>query len=165
MIKKRISAALALIRWDKPYGTLLLLAPALWSLVIASKGAPPVYLVGIFTIGAFLMRSAGCAINDFADHPFDGLVERTQNRPLPSGRITPIEALLIFLILSFSAFVLIWWLNPLTRILSVIALALAGLCLSGLRCPFGILRLADVERAAIRWAADAFAARSGQSGT
>jgi 4-hydroxybenzoate polyprenyltransferase len=125
MKRKRFSAALALIRWDKPYGTLLLLTPALWSLVMASNGTPPVYLIGIFVIGAFLMRSAGCAINDLADHPFDGHVERTKNRPLPSGRLTHLEAFAIFSGLSLVAFGLLWWLNPLTRILSVIAMGLA----------------------------------------
>lgn len=125
MIRKRFSAALALIRWDKPYGTLLLLTPALWSLVLASNGTPPVYLIGIFVIGAFLMRSAGCAINDLADHPFDGFVDRTKNRPLVSGRLTPFEAFAIFSGLSVAAFILLWWLNPLTRLLSVIAMGLA----------------------------------------
>ena len=124
IVHKR-DAVLALIRWDKPYGTLLLLAPALWSLFIAAQGAPPVHLILIFVCGSFLMRSAGCAINDFADLPFDVHVERTCDRPLPSGKLTPFQAFVVFAFFSLAAFSLIWLLNPLTRVLSVVAMVLA----------------------------------------
>ena len=125
MLNDKMAASLDLIRFSKPYGTFLLLAPALWSLVIASNGAPSVPLILVFVLGTFLMRSAGCAVNDIADIRIDSLVERTRNRPLPSGRLTIIQALFIFLGLSLIAFGLIWALNPLTRILSVVALLLA----------------------------------------
>ena len=124
-IAHKRDAVLALIRWDKPYGTLLLLAPALWSLFIAAQGMPPVHLILIFVCGTFLMRSAGCAINDFADLPFDIRVKRTCDRPLPSGKLTPFQAFVVFAFFSLSAFSLIWLLNPLTRVLSVVAIALA----------------------------------------
>lgn len=125
MLNDKVAAALDLIRFSKPYGTFLLLIPALWSLVIASNGHPSLPLILVFILGAFLMRSAGCAINDIADIRIDSLVERTRNRPLPSGRLTVLQALFIFLGLSLIAFGLIWVLNPLTRILSVVALLLA----------------------------------------
>ena len=126
-VREKLSAVLDLIRWSKPYGTLLLLAPTLWSLVIASKGTPPVQLMVIFALGAFLMRSAGCAINDIADQHLDVRVERTKNRPLPSGRLTVYQAFAVFLGLSIMAFGLIWWLNLLTRLLSIVAIFLAML--------------------------------------
>jgi 4-hydroxybenzoate polyprenyltransferase len=120
-------AVLDLIRWTKPYGTLLLVAPALWSLMIATHGVPPFRLVIIFSLGAFLMRSAGCAINDIIDQRFDVQVQRTKGRPLPSGRLNVPLALAVFAGLSLIAFSLIWWLNPLTRLLSVGAIILAVL--------------------------------------
>ena len=120
-------AVLDLIRWTKPYGTLLLVTPALWSLTIATQGTPPFRLVIIFSLGAFLMRSAGCAINDIIDQRFDVQVQRTKGRPLPSGRLNIPLALAVFAGLSLFAFLLIWWLNPLTRLLSVVAILLAVL--------------------------------------
>jgi 4-hydroxybenzoate polyprenyltransferase len=128
MLKKtgeKLLAALDLIRWTKQYGTLLLLAPALWSLVIAAKGAPPLKLIVIFTLGSFLMRSAGCVINDIADRRFDAHVERTRTRPLPSGRLTTRQALMVFCGIAAIAFALTWWLNPLARLLSFVGIALA----------------------------------------
>lgn len=118
---------LDLIRWDKQYGTLLLLTPTLWSLIIAAEGLPPLRLIVIFSLGSFLMRSAGCVINDIADRQFDGHVERTKTRPLPSGRLTIRQALSVFIVLSAAAFTLLWWLNPLTRLLSIVAMAMAVL--------------------------------------
>lgn len=119
------SAVLSLIRWDRPYGTMLLLAPALWSLVIAAKGHPPAGLVLIFILGSFLMRSAGCAMNDLADRSLDARVDRTRERPLPSGRLKPVEALAVFAALALLAFSLIWFLNPLTRWMSVFGIVIA----------------------------------------
>ena len=124
---EKFLAVLDLIRWNKQYGTLLLVAPALWSLMIATQGTPPLRLVIIFLTGAFLMRSAGCAINDTIDQRFDAHVNRTKGRPLPSGRLNTRQGMAVFAVLSLLAFSLIWWLNPLTRLLSIIAIVLAVL--------------------------------------
>ena len=91
-LKNRLVLYGNLIRLSKQYGTLLLLFPALWSLLIASNGRPPVHILLIFVIGAFLMRSAGCVINDIADRKFDRLVDRTKERPLASGKLKVNEA-------------------------------------------------------------------------
>ena len=115
-----------LMRIDKPIGTLLLLWPPLWALWIAAEGWPPLYILAIFIAGTFLMRSAGCVINDYADRDFDGHVERTRNRPLATGAVSPGEALALAAGLSAAAFVLVLPLNTLTILLSVPALLLAG---------------------------------------
>ena len=115
-----------LMRIDKPIGTLLLLWPTLWALWIAAAGWPPLYILAIFIAGTFLMRSAGCVINDYADRDFDGHVERTRNRPLATGVVSPGEALALAAVLSAAAFVLVLPLNTLTILLSVPALLLAG---------------------------------------
>ena len=115
-----------LMRIDKPIGTLLLLWPTLWALWIAAEGWPPLYILAIFIAGTFLMRSAGCVINDYADRDFDGHVERTRNRPLATGVVSPGEALALAAGLSAAAFVLVLPLNTLTILLSVPALLLAG---------------------------------------
>lgn len=120
-----LTAISDLIRLDRQYGTLLLMAPALWSLVIASGGAPAWSLVAIFALGAFVMRSAGCIANDLADRRLDALVSRTQSRPLACGRLNVAQALAVFAALVFIAFLLILPLNPLARILSLGGLALA----------------------------------------
>jgi 4-hydroxybenzoate polyprenyltransferase len=126
MTINKLAAVSDLIRLDKQYGTLLLLSPALWSLFIASEGSPPVRLIVIFTLGAFLMRSAGCAINDIADRRVDALVARTQRRPLASGALSVKTAMAVFLILSVLAFSLVLMLNTLTILLSIAALGLVG---------------------------------------
>ncbi len=123
---KKLAAVSDLIRLDKQYGTLLLLAPTLWSLFIASGGRPSVRLLVIFTLGAFLMRSAGCAINDIADRRIDADVERTRKRPLASGTLSVWAAAAVFLILSALAFSLVLMLNTLTILLSIAALLLVG---------------------------------------
>ena len=115
-----------LMRIDKPIGTLLLLWPTLWALWFAAEGWPPLHVLVIFVIGTFLMRSAGCVINDYADRDFDGHVERTRNRPLATGVVSPGEALALAAVLSAAAFVLVLPLNTLTILLSVPALLLAG---------------------------------------
>jgi 4-hydroxybenzoate polyprenyltransferase len=127
VLKNKFWAVLDLIRFKKPYGTLLLLAPTLWSLVVAAGGAPPWKLLAIFVIGTFLMRSAGCVINDIADREFDAHVERTRNRPLPSGRLTVPEAALIFGLLLAGSLVLVFQLNRSARILSLVGAGLAVL--------------------------------------
>ncbi len=116
-----------LARLDKPIGTLLLLWPTLWALWLASAGVPSFSLLLIFTAGVFVMRSAGCVINDYADRDFDGHVKRTSARPLPAGRLTAIRALLFFLLLVLIAFVLVWQLNQFTIYLSVGGLLLAAI--------------------------------------
>ena len=111
-----------LMRIDKPIGSLLLLWPTLTALWIASQGQPPVELVIIFILGTFIMRSAGCVINDFADRNFDGEVERTKSRPLATGEVKPIEAIALFLVLSLCGACLLIFLNRFTQLLAFIAL-------------------------------------------
>ena len=111
-----------LMRIDKPIGSLLLLWPTLTALWIASQGQPPLDLVIIFILGTFIMRSAGCVINDFADRNFDGEVERTKSRPLATGEVKPIEAIALFLILSLCGACLLIFLNRFTQLLAFIAL-------------------------------------------
>ena len=115
-----------LIRADKPIGILLLLWPTLWALWMASSGHPDPVLVAIFVVGTALMRSSGCAINDYADRDFDRHVKRTAERPLTSGRIKGWEALMVAAVLAALAFLLILPLNTLTKELSVVALIVAG---------------------------------------
>jgi 4-hydroxybenzoate polyprenyltransferase len=115
-----------LIRLDKPIGTVLLLWPTLDALWLASGGLPAWPYLLIFTLGTFLMRSAGCAVNDYADQDFDKFVKRTAERPITSGRISGKEALTIAAVLALLAFALIQPLNTLTKQLSVAALFLAG---------------------------------------
>ena len=124
-LKERLVAYAYLIRLDKPIGTLLLLWPTLWALWLASGGMPDVSILLIFIIGTFLMRSAGCAINDYADRDFDRHVKRTQNRPVTSGKISGKEAVAVAGLLAFIAFLLIQPLNVFTKQLSVLALLVA----------------------------------------
>ena len=126
-ILEKLKAYGYLIRIEKPIGTLLLLWPTLWALWFASKGQPPIAHVLIFVLGTWLMRSAGCAINDYADRDFDKHVQRTKERPLTAGKISEKEALLVAAVLALIAFALIWPLNTLTKFLSVGAVAVAVL--------------------------------------
>jgi 4-hydroxybenzoate polyprenyltransferase len=122
----RLPLYLRLIRMDKPIGSLLLLWPTLNALWIASNGRPSPSLLVIFIVGTILMRSAGCAINDYADRDFDRYVKRTESRPITSGKIRAWEALAIAAGLSIVSFLLILPLNGLTKALSVVALFVAG---------------------------------------
>ncbi|HJV84769.1 MAG TPA: 4-hydroxybenzoate octaprenyltransferase [Noviherbaspirillum sp.] len=122
----RLSLYARLVRIDKPIGSLLLLWPTLWALWLASNGKPDWKLVAIFTIGTVLMRSAGCAINDFADRDFDKHVKRTAERPLTSGKIAAWEAVMVAVVLALISFALILPLNTLTKLLSVAAILIAG---------------------------------------
>lgn len=122
----RLSAYLQLIRWDKPIGTLLLLWPTLWALWIAAEGVPDIQLLVIFCLGTFLMRSAGCIINDLADRNFDGGVARTRGRPLVTGLVSINEAVTLFCVLCMAGFALVLFTNLLTILLSVPALLLAS---------------------------------------
>jgi 4-hydroxybenzoate polyprenyltransferase len=115
-----------LIRADKPIGILLLLWPTLWALWMASNGHPDPTILVIFVLGTALMRSSGCAINDYADRDFDRHVKRTAERPLTSGRIKGWEAVMVATVLAFVSFLLILPLNSLTKQLSVVALIVAG---------------------------------------
>ena len=121
----RLTSYAYLIRLDKPIGTLLLLWPTLWALWLASSGVPNFSILIIFVVGTFLMRSAGCAINDYADRDFDRHVMRTQQRPVTSGKISGKEAIGVAVILALLAYLLIQPLNHFTKQLSVLALLVA----------------------------------------
>lgn len=116
----RASAYARLIRLDRPIGTWLLLWPTLWALWISSGGRPDEEVFVIFVVGVFLMRSAGCAMNDFADRDIDPHVARTRDRPVASGEIRAAEALAVAMALAFVAFLLVLRLNLLTIGLSLI---------------------------------------------
>ena len=122
----RLHNYLALIRFDRPIGTYLLLWPTLWALWIAAEGIPPWQLLVIFGLGTFLMRSAGCVINDLADRKLDGAVERTRERPLVTGAVSSNEALALFASLTLMAFVLVLFTNTLTIMLSFAGVTLAS---------------------------------------
>ncbi len=122
----KLSLYFRLVRLDKPIGIVLLLWPTLIALWIASGGVPAWSLLLIFTVGTILMRSAGCAINDYADRDIDKHVKRTVDRPITSGRIKGWEAVAVAGVLSALAFLLILPLNTLTKQLSVAALIIAG---------------------------------------
>ncbi len=114
------------MRIDKPIGTLLLLWPTLWGLWIAARGAPDAKTLAIFVLGTFLMRSAGCAINDYADREFDSHVERTKDRPLAARLIAPWEALAVAAVLALAAFALVLQLNSRTLALAFVAAFVAA---------------------------------------
>jgi 4-hydroxybenzoate polyprenyltransferase len=114
---------LDLIRWDRPAGWLLLLWPSLAALWIAQGGFPGWHLLGVFTLGTILMRSAGCCINDVADRDFDRHVKRTAQRPVTSGRIGTREALAVGAVLALCAFALVLTTNAATIAWSFAALA------------------------------------------
>ena len=122
---KKLDAYERLMRLDKPIGILLLLWPTLWALWIAGQGQPDWRLLIVFVAGTVLMRSAGCVMNDVADSQYDGLVERTQNRPLAKQEVSKKEAVLLAAALSLVAFALVCALNRYTIALSLVALFLA----------------------------------------
>ena len=122
----KLNAYERLMRLDKPIGILLLLWPTLWALWIASHGKPDWIVLLVFVTGTVLMRSAGCVMNDMADRQYDGLVERTKNRPLATGQVTVKEAYLLAAGLSLLAFCLVLFFNKTTILLSVAALFLAA---------------------------------------
>ncbi len=124
-VPARLEVYARLIRLDKPIGILLLLWPTLAALWIAADGHPPWRLVLIFTAGTTLMRSAGCAVNDWADRRFDAHVQRTAARPLATGEIAPWEALVVAAVLALAAFLLILPVNSTTILLSLPALVIA----------------------------------------
>ncbi|GGB90439.1 4-hydroxybenzoate octaprenyltransferase [Pseudoduganella buxea] len=122
----KLSLYFRLVRLDKPIGTVLLLWPTLSALWLATGGVPDWHLLVIFSLGTLLMRSAGCAINDYADQDIDRHVKRTADRPITSGRISGKEAVAIAAGLSIAAFLLILPLNTLVKQLSVAAVIIAG---------------------------------------
>ena len=113
-----------LMRIDKPIGIWLLLWPTLWALWLAGEGHPDPGLFIVFVLGVFVTRSAGCVLNDFADRKFDPYVERTRNRPLATGAVTPFEALTLFTSLGLIAIGLASMLNRQTQILAAVAASL-----------------------------------------
>ena len=126
-IQQKWLAIKLITRMDKPIGTYLLLWPTYWALWIASDGWPNMHILLVFSLGVFIMRSAGCVINDYADRKIDGEVERTKNRPLVNGMMTPNEAINLFGILIGMAFGLVLMLSWPTIYLSVVAVFLAAI--------------------------------------
>jgi len=126
LIAKRLDAYERLVRLDKPVGALLLLWPTLWAVWLASGGQPALKVVVIFVLGTFLMRSAGCAVNDYADRDFDPYVKRTRERPLAAREIAPREALIVAAVLALAAFGLVLTLNRMVIALSFLGLAIAA---------------------------------------
>ncbi len=150
-----------LMRVDKPIGTWLLLWPTLWALWLAGEGAPNQGLFVVFVLGVFIMRSAGCVLNDFVDRKIDPYVERTRTRPLATGAVAPLEALTLFAALGLIAIGLATMLNRQAQLLAVVA---AGLTIA---YPF-IKRYVSIPQfvlgAAFGWAAPmAFAAQTGET--
>jgi len=150
-----------LMRIDKPIGTWLLLWPTLWALWLAGDGAPDQGLFVVFVAGVFVMRSAGCVLNDFVDRKIDPYVERTRTRPLATGAVAPFEALTLFVALGLIAIGLATMLNRQAQLLAVVGAVLT------IAYPF-IKRYVSVPQfvlgAAFGWAAPmAFAAQTGET--
>jgi 4-hydroxybenzoate polyprenyltransferase len=122
----RLEQYAILVRLNKPIGILLLLWPTLISLWIAAQGWPDTKVLAVFVMGVILMRSAGCAINDYADRDIDGSVARTKDRPIVSGKVSEKEALLVFAALSICAFGLVLLMNRLTIMMSLVGVVLAA---------------------------------------
>ena len=125
-IKDRFIQYWLLARFDKPIGILILLWPALWALWVASAGHPDPLVLTVICLGVVLMRAAGCVINDYADRDFDPHVERTNQRPIAAGKVSPKEGLWFFVILCLLAFGLVLWLNLFTIELSFMGAFLAA---------------------------------------
>lgn len=161
--RERIRNYLVLMRMDRPVGALLLLWPTWWALWLAANDFPPVKTLIIFTLGVFVMRAAGCVINDYADHAWlDAKVERTKQRPMAAGRVSKREAITLFVGLLVVGFVLVLFTNALTIKLAFVGAALATLY------PFAkrVTHLAQVVLgAAFGWSIPmAFAAVNGADG-
>ena len=123
--RSRLSLYLDLVRWNRPAGSYLLLWPTLSALWLAARGFPGWHLAVVFTLGTFLMRSAGCTVNDVADRDFDKHVQRTTNRPVTSGAVSTKEALLLGAVLAVLAFALVLTTNTATIVWSFAALAVS----------------------------------------
>ncbi len=123
----KIHAFARLMRVDRPVGTLLLLWPTLAALWIAAGGLPPIGILAAFVVGTFLARSAGCVINDIADRDVDGHVERTRSRPLPTGDVSLIEALVLLAVLALLCVVVVMTLNVASRYLALAGAGIAAI--------------------------------------
>ncbi len=149
-----------LMRLDRPIGIWLLLWPTLWALWISSEGSPDPWVFTVFVLGAVVMRSAGCVINDFADRNLDNQVSRTRDRPLVIGTVAPVEALVLFVALCLIALGLVMTLDRLTQSLALGAAALTmtyPLCKRFFAAPQLVLGVA------FAWAIPmAFAAHTGE---
>ena len=126
-VKQRLYQYALLARLHKPIGIFLLLWPTLWALWIAAEGVPHLGVLTVFVLGVILMRSAGCVINDYADREIDPRVNRTKDRPIASGKVSADEAMLLFMALCFSAFLLVLTMNTFTILLSLGGVMLAGI--------------------------------------
>ncbi len=126
-ITSRLVEYARLMRLDKPIGIFLLLWPTLWALLIASEGRPDLLVLVVFVPGVVLMRSAGCVINDVVDRDIDKHISRTSDRPITAGRVTSLEAKLLFALLCLAAFCLVLQLNRLTILLSLVGVLLAAI--------------------------------------
>ena len=115
------------MRLDRLVGSFLLLWPTLAALWLAAEGTPPTHLIVVFTVGVFVMRAAGCVVNDIADRRFDALVERTAERPLATGALTVRQALGLFAVLSLAALSLLFWLNEPARLLAIVGFGVSVL--------------------------------------
>jgi len=159
----RLSAYLRLTRLNRPIGSFLLLWPTLWALWLAAGGVPDWDLLVIFVLGVFVMRSAGCVINDYADRDFDGHVKRTKARPMATGEVSEREALTLFVTLCLLAFVLVLFTDAFTVKLSLGGVALA-FCYPFMKRYTHLPQV--VLGAAFAWAIPmAFAAQRGSLGT
>ena len=125
-IRDRLRLYWRLTRFHRPIGIWLLLWPMLWALWIAGAGHPTPLVAVVFIVGAVLMRAAGCAINDYADRDFDPLVQRTRERPIATGQVSPAEAVWVFVVLALLSFALVLLMNRLTIELSVVGALLAA---------------------------------------
>jgi len=123
-LRRRLREYALLTRLNRPIGSLLLLWPVLWALWLAEGGVPDGRLLALFVVGTLLTRSAGCIINDFADREFDRHVERTRERPLAARRVSPSEAIGLFVVLMLLAFIVVLQLDQRTVLLSLVAAAL-----------------------------------------
>ncbi|MGD9660215.1 MAG: 4-hydroxybenzoate octaprenyltransferase [Porticoccaceae bacterium] len=124
MTESRLQHFIHLTRLHKPVGTILLLWPALWALWLAAEGMPDLDILAIFIAGGFVMRAAGCVINDYADRHLDAHVERTSYRPIATGKVQPWEALLLFVLLSLIGFGLVLLTNRLTILLACVGVVI-----------------------------------------
>lgn len=126
-LKDRAYQYSLLMRLNKPIGIFLLLWPTLWALWVAAGGMPDLDVLVVFVLGVILMRSAGCVINDYADRKVDSRVSRTKDRPIAAGKVSPDEAILLFIILCLSAFILVLTMNTFTVLLSFGGVVLAAI--------------------------------------
>ena len=124
--KTNVPHYITLMRADKPIGTYLLLWPTLWALWLAADGWPSFINLVVFILGTYVMRSAGCVINDYADRELDRHVKRTENRPLTSGKVSEREALELFALLVLIAIALVLFTHPMTWLLAPVALLIAS---------------------------------------